>query len=79
MNERIKELAIEAAMECIDPNGPYTADEVIAFRGKFAELIIFECTKAVQDGTMSGDHYAQRIEEHFNDSPSGILQFGVEE
>ena len=46
---------------------------------KFAELIIFECTKAVQDGTMSGDHYAQRIEQHFDNGTGGILQFGVEE
>ena len=79
MNERVKELALTAAMECIDPNGPYTAEEFIAFQKMFAEMIVLECTYAVQDGTKEGDWYAQKIEEHFDDSPAGILHFGVEE
>lgn len=79
MNERVKQLALEAALGCIDPNGPYTAEEFIAFQEKFAELIILECTIAVQDGTKAGDHSAQQIEYHFDNSPPGILHFGVEE
>ena len=33
---------------------------------KFAELLILECVNAVMDGTKEGDHYAQRIEQHFD-------------
>jgi hypothetical protein len=46
---------------------------------KFAELIVFECTRAVMDGTKEGDHYAQRIEQHFDNGTGGVLHFGVEE
>ena len=46
---------------------------------KFAELIVFECVNAAMDGTKEGDHYAQRIDNRFNDSHAGILHFGVEE
>jgi hypothetical protein len=46
---------------------------------KFAELLVFECVNAVMDGTKEGDHYAQRIEHHFDNGPGGILHFGVEE
>ena len=41
------------------------------------ELMVFECVNAVMDGTKEGDHYAQRIEQHFDNGPGGILQFGV--
>lgn len=77
MNERIKELA-EQATTYIDP----IANDGVCWdfnKEKFAQLIVFECTKAVQDGTKEGDHYAQRIEQHFNNSTGGILDFGVEE
>ena len=43
------------------------------------ELMVFECVNAVMDGTKEGDHYAQRIEQHFDNGPGGILHFGVEE
>ncbi len=43
------------------------------------ELIVFECTNAVMDGTKEGDHYAQRIEQHFDNGTGGLLHFGVEE
>lgn len=46
---------------------------------QFAELIILECTKAVQDSTKEGDHYAQCIEQHFDNGTDGILYFGVKE
>jgi hypothetical protein len=45
---------------------------------RFAELIVFECVNAVMDGTKEGDHYAQRIEQHFDNRQGGILHFGVE-
>lgn len=43
---------------------------------KFAELIVWECVQAIQDGTPQGDHYAQRVEEHFNPTAGGILHYG---
>ena len=46
---------------------------------KLFELLVFECVNAVMDGTKEGDHYAQRIEQHFDNGPGGILHFGVEE
>jgi hypothetical protein len=49
------------------------------FITRFAELIVFECVNAVMDGTKEGDHYAQRIEQHFDNGPGGILHFGIEE
>ena len=49
------------------------------FMEKFAELIVFECVKAVMDGTKEGDHYAQRIEQHFDNGTDGVLHFGVEQ
>jgi hypothetical protein len=45
----------------------------------FAELIVFECVNAVMDGTKEGDHYAQLIEQHFDNGTGGIVHFGVEE
>ena len=44
---------------------------------KLFELMVFECVNAVMDGTKEGDHYAQRIEQHFDNGPGGILHFGV--
>ena len=49
MNERIKELELEAAYDTIDPNGPFTAEEFNQFTKKFAELIVQECTKVLFD------------------------------
>ena len=72
MNERIKEFAKQA--------GFYKyGDDFEDIIEKFAELIVFECTNAVMDGTKEGDHYAQRIEQHFDNGDGGILHFGVEE
>ena len=45
---------------------------------KFAELLMLECVNAVMDGTKEGDHYAMRIEQHFDNTQGGILHFGVE-
>ena len=78
MNEKIRELAEQA--------GPNTEEELNDDRTniyvidveKFAELIVLECVNAVMDGTKEGDHYAMRIEHHFDNGPGGILHFGVE-
>ena len=43
MNERIKELVLEAANGNIDPNGPFTPEEYNNFTAKFAVLIVQEC------------------------------------
>ena len=75
MNERIKELADKSGLYIAYDNRAVT-DKEIEF---FAELLVFECVKAVMDGTKEGDHYAQRIEQHFDNGPGGILHFGVEE
>jgi len=73
MNKRIKELAEQAGIPTYYPAG-------IAERlEKFAQLLVFECANAVMDGTKEGDHYAQRIEQHFDNGPGGVLHFGVEE
>ena len=83
MNERIDEL-IE---ECTSVNDDLVYDGRDSYmktteyfdKEKFAELIVIECVKAVMDGTKEGDHYAQRIEQHFDNGKGGILHFGVEE
>ena len=75
MNELIIELA-DKAVEDIS-SGPWNISDEFCI--KFAELIVFECTKAVMDGTKEGDHYAQRIEQHFDNGTGGVLHFGVEE
>jgi len=46
---------------------------------KLVELMLLECVNAVMDGTKEGDHYAMRIEQHFDKGQGGILHFGVEE
>ena len=86
MNERINNLRLDAGISTLH-DAPYLVainksgeiiDPIIGLE-KFAELIVFECTKAVMDGTKEGDHYAQRIEQHFGNGTGGILHFGVEE
>ena len=79
MNEKIRELAEQA--------GPNTEEELNDDRTniyvidveKFAELLVLECVTAVMDGTKEGDHYAMRIEQHFDNGQGSILHFGVEE
>jgi hypothetical protein len=86
MNERIKQLAKEVGYYLYDLTETHeiktvetdSKDEWITLE-KFAELIVFECTRAVMDGTKEGDHYAQRIEQHFDNGTGGVLHFGVEE
>ena len=77
MNERIQKLLEQCQIETYGVNGELL--EIGFDAEKFAELIVFECTKAVMDGTKEGDHYAQRIEQHFDNGTGGVLHFGVEE
>jgi hypothetical protein len=51
MNERIKELELQAADGTVDPNGPFTAEEFNNFTKKFAELIVQECLNIVSNQT----------------------------
>ena len=73
MNDRIKE--IERQCWQSTDSEPYALFDV----KKFAQLMVFECVNAVMDGTKEGDHYAQRIEQHFDNGLGGILHFGVQE
>lgn len=75
MNERIKQVWNQAAKTTQGDSW----EEQTKFIERFAELIVFECVNAVMDGTKEGDHYAQRIEQHFDHSTDGVLHFGVEE
>jgi len=80
MNERIRELAKKAGINLTPAQfSGVLEDEVDEFTLEdFAELIVLECVNAVMDGTKEGDHYAMRIEQHFDNGPGGTLHFGVE-
>ena len=67
MNERIKELELQAADGTVDPNGPFTAEEFNNFTKKFAELIVRECADECERFGESGDGYTcgAVILEHF--------------
>jgi len=81
MNERIKELAEQAGLRFTqlmsNPMVPVVDGKETDLE-KFAELLVLECINSVMDGTKEGDHYAMRIEHHFDNGPGGILHFGVE-
>ena len=81
MNERIQELAEQAeSIRLKYDQATMKTERIQEFdKQKFAQLIVLECTKAVMDGTKEGDHYAMRIENHFDNSTGGVLYFGVEE
>ncbi len=87
MNERIKQLAEQAGGNpnykafrgYFLPPPPDYIDPATVDLEKFAELLVLECVNAVMDGTKEGDHYAMRIEQHFDNGQGGILHFGVEE
>ena len=76
MNERIRQLVRQAGLD--DADFPIENWDNVPL-AKFAELLMLECVNAVMDGTREGDHYAMRIEQHFDNRPGGILHFGVEE
>jgi hypothetical protein len=79
MNTRIKQLADRAKEQSEQFNSirhKLTDEEwEEIYNEKFARLIVLECVTAVMDGTKEGDHYAQRIEQHFDNGPGGILTF----
>ena len=49
MNERIKQLDLEAAYGIIDPNRESTPEECERFKAKFAELIVRECAQVAHN------------------------------
>jgi hypothetical protein len=64
MNERIRELAKEAARE-MNETGTYSEPK---FQEKFAELIVAECAKACEKNSylaLNGWQRAKQIREHF--------------
>jgi hypothetical protein len=75
MNERIKEIELEAAYGTVDPNGPFTPEEFIKFTEKFAELIVRECAKIATYPQLSdeesyyGNEFAKAIKKHFGVEP----------
>ena len=71
MNKRIQQLADKAGWI-------YEGNSRVPDMEKFAELLVLECINSVMDGTKEGDHYAMRIEHHFDNGPGGILHFRVE-
>ena len=68
MNERIKELAIEANMIASEPNG-FDPTGLTKSQQKFAELIVTECIEQVITGPNGPAHYAVeaalRLKKHF--------------
>jgi hypothetical protein len=48
MNERILKLCLQAADGTVDPNSPFTPEEVINLQVKLAELIVRECLRIVE-------------------------------
>jgi hypothetical protein len=86
MNDRIKELVKQSgghiSMRNLASNPVQHIESIELWDDKiekFAELLVLECVNAVMDGTKEGDHYAMRIEQHFDNGRGGILHFGVEE
>ncbi len=67
MNERIRELELQAADGTVNPNGPFTAEEFNNFTKKFAELIVRECSSFLKD-TLDDYFAAEQLEEHFGET-----------
>ena len=67
MNERIRELAVQADLIQWDslPSGARTPDhESVVKARKFAELIVKECSNFLKD-TLDDHFAAEQLEEHF--------------
>jgi hypothetical protein len=87
MNERIRELAKEAARE-MNETGTYSEPK---FQEKFAELIVRECMRESMDEIVADEEIAQEkdplIREYLTGNNQGIVDavvrfrnhFGVEE
>ena len=65
MNERIKQLMIQATEYANEQNELHGVGYVITFKEKFAESIVRECMNIVGDGTVDGEIYHDRIKHHF--------------
>ena len=74
MNERIRELELQAADGTVDPNGPFTAEEFNNFTKKFAELIVREMCSVLDKAQWDkgedwicadGTRIIPQIKEHF--------------
>jgi hypothetical protein len=77
MNERIKQLAIEAKLIASEPNG-FDQNNLSKAQQKFAELIVRECVGVVEGGSFLHDQAPTAI---FARECSGAIRkhFGVEE
>jgi hypothetical protein len=75
MNERIRELAIEATLIIAEPNG-FDPTRLSMSQQKFAELIVAECSKVIVNGgyrnpalgekhPLTPPEIATMIKEHF--------------
>ena len=65
MNERIKELAIEATLIIAQPNG-FDPTRLSMSQQKFAELIVRECAAVGDSGdSLQDGGIARMIKEHF--------------
>ena len=75
MNERIKQLAVEAGIISAEYNG-FDSTGLTKAQRKFAELIVKECLKIVEPDRTSGDEWCLTLDE----TAQSIRQhFGVEE
>jgi len=61
VNERIRQLAIEAKLIASEPNG-FDQNNLSKAQQKFAELIVRECAKVADGGWADPGH---QIKEHF--------------
>jgi non-homologous end joining protein Ku len=66
MNERIKELALQAKEETDALYAKLTPQEFKdTYNQKFAELIVEECAKKTIQGLMSDPAFVQAMDEHY--------------
>jgi hypothetical protein len=79
MNERIKEIELEAAYGTINPNGPFTPEEFIKFTDKFAELIVQECIDTMYKHGEKYAHPSAGFYQAKTFSEAIMKHFGVEE
>jgi hypothetical protein len=67
MNERIRQLAVEAKLIASEPNG-FDPTGLTKSQEKFAELIVNQCAKACEKNSylaLNGWQRAKQIREHF--------------
>lgn len=69
MNQRIKQIELQAAYATIDPINPFTPEEFNKFVEKFAKLLVLECASMAYKTFDNGDEIAALL----------MNTFGVEE